>query len=75
MVKMNRDEFMKEFDSILYYNRKEFNKKSMEEDAYRMGKEEVAKKFLYKNMTIEEVSEVTELPLKEIEKLKESLEQ
>ena len=71
---MKMDEFMKEFDSILYYNRKEFNKKSMEEDAYKLGKEDVIKNMLQDGIDIESISKWTKVSLEEIEKLQENLE-
>lgn len=45
---MNKDEFIKALDSVLYYNREEFNKKAEEDEKIRQEKISIAKKCLIK---------------------------
>lgn len=83
-VEKKMENFMKEFDSLLYYNHDEFRASEIEElkqDAYKEGRKEgmeqgvkqnsikIAKKMLSKNRSIEEIQEFTDLTMKEIEEL------
>ena len=74
-VEKKMEDFMKEFDSILYYDHDEFERLNRKDSAYKLGKEEgiieTAKKMLSSNILPEQISEWTGLTIEEIEKLKE----
>ncbi len=91
-VEKKMKNFMRELDSILYYNHEEFRAAELEElkeeavriakeEAYKKGRNEgikqnaieIAKKMLSKDKDLNEIHEFTNLTIKEIQKLQESL--
>ena len=59
-----------DFDKELYYNREELINEWSYDEGYKTRNNEIAKAMLQKNITIEDISEITGLSIDEIENLK-----
>lgn len=62
-----------EFDKLLYYNYEELKKGEAYDEGYDTSTKEIAINMLKENSDLEFISEVTNLSIEDLEKLKEEL--